>query len=67
MEKDVKGKVWRWTLVGVAVGGGLGVLLAGVIGGVIGGIVVGILTYRSCAKNGGKAPAWLWRSKENKQ
>lgn len=64
-EKEaVKGTVWVWTVVGVVVGGWIGMMIAGSVTGVIGAAVVGFLAYRSSAKNGGNAPAWLWRSKK---
>ena len=63
-KQEVKGNVWLWTVIGIVAGGLLGSVLLGPIGTVLGGVITGILAYRSSYKNGGNAPAWLWKSKK---
>jgi len=63
-KQEVKRTVWLWTVIGLAVGGWIGMIVAGIIGGIVAGVIVGILAYCSSAKNGGNAPAWLWRTKK---
>lgn len=63
-KQEVKGNVWLWTVIGIVAGGLLGSVLLGPIGTVLGGVITGILAYRSSSKNGGNAPAWLWKSKK---
>ena len=63
-KQEVKGTVWLCTVIGIVAGGWLGAFLLGPIGAVLGGVITGILAYRSSSKNGGNAPAWLWKSKK---
>jgi cobalamin synthase len=64
-KQEVKKTVWLWTVIGLLAGGWIGSLL-GIVGSVIGGAIVGFLAYRSSAKTGGSAPAWLWQSRLKK-
>ena len=69
-KEKVKGTVWVWTIIGAAVGTWFGMAIssmAGInpwLGGVAACALVGILAYRSSAKQGGRAPGWLWRTKK---
>ena len=78
-KKEVKGTVWLWTVIGLIAGGCLGSCFMGFVDGIFefgcadgvaylsafaGAGIVGFLAYRSSYKNGGNAPAWLWKSKK---
>lgn len=63
-KQEVKGTVWLWTVVGIAAGTVLGMVIAGQVGGGVGAVVIGIAAYSSSKKNGGGPPSWLWRSKK---
>ena len=63
-KQEVKGSVWLWTVVGIAAGTVLGMVIAGYVGGGVGAVAIGIAAYNSSKKNGGGPPSWLWRSKK---
>ena len=63
-KQEVKGTIWLWTVIGIAAGTWLGMIIAGYIGGAVGAIAIGIAAYRSSKKNNGGPPSWLWRSKK---
>ncbi len=68
-KKAVKKTVWGWTFLGALSGWIAAQIVAGVLFlpplialgvGIICTVVLGRMAYRSSAKNGGKAPSWLW-------
>ena len=63
-KQEVKGSVWLWTIIGIAAGAWLGMIIAGYIGVGVGAIAIGIAAYKSSKKNNGGPPSWLWRSKK---